>query len=89
VVTSAALNISYYVVARLKMSTRKCIFSDSLKQKFPFIKQSSVGGDSSKVACELYHAVFSVSQGEKEDIIDHVSTKNIRLMCLQKVAVSH
>jgi hypothetical protein len=45
------------------MPKRKCIFSDSLKQQFPFIKQSSVGGNRSEVECVLCHAVFSVSHG--------------------------
>jgi hypothetical protein len=30
------------------MPMGKCIFSDSLKQQFPFRKQSRVGGDGSK-----------------------------------------
>jgi hypothetical protein len=57
------------------MPERKCVFSDSLKEQFPFIKESSVGGECSKVECSLCRAVFSVSHGRKADIVDHVSTK--------------
>jgi ribosomal protein S27E len=58
------------------MPKRKCIFSDSLKEQFPFIKESSVVGDCSEVECSLCCAVFSVSHGGKADIVDHVSTKS-------------
>jgi hypothetical protein len=65
------------------------VFCDSLKEQFPFIKESNVGGDCSKVECSLCRAVFSVSYGGKAEKVDHVSTKNIRLLCLQKVPVNH
>jgi hypothetical protein len=59
------------------MPMKKCIFSDSLKQQSPLIKQSSVGDDSKKVECVLCHAVFNISHGQKADIIANVSTKNV------------
>jgi hypothetical protein len=46
------------------MCKRKYNFSDSLKQQFPFIK-NSVGGDSSKVECALLHAVLPLGMGRR------------------------
>lgn len=58
------------------MPKRKCCFNDTLKEKFPFIKESVIGSaDGSKVECMMCRAVFSISHGGKADIDDHVKTK--------------
>ncbi|BFZ18203.1 hypothetical protein BsWGS_21242 [Bradybaena similaris] len=55
------------------MPKRKCTFNNSLKDQFPFIKDSSF--DSTKVECTICRAEFSVAHGGRSDIVNHVKTK--------------
>jgi hypothetical protein len=72
------------------MPSRKCVFSDRIKEEFLFIKESCGNSDCSKVLCSLSCAVFSINHGGIADTVQDIRTKKkyIRLLCLQEVAVT-
>lgn len=52
---------------------RKCVFSDELKSKFPYIK-ANTNNDNSVVQCVKCKSVFSSANSGKTDIEDHIKT---------------
>ena len=54
------------------MPKRKCVFSDSLKSDFPFIRETSFND---KVECTICHSVISIAHGGRSDIKDHINKK--------------
>jgi hypothetical protein len=53
---------------------RKCLFSDVLKCKYPFLISDET--DVNKVRCTLYKSVFSVTHGGRNDIETHIRAIN-------------
>lgn len=56
------------------MSTakRKCVFNESLKSMYPFIRKTTSESD---VRCEKCKSDFSIAHGGGSDIIKHLKTK--------------
>ena len=54
------------------MGKRKCTFSKTLKEEFPFLKDDTT---STKVECTLCRSVFSIEHGGRADITQHIKKK--------------
>lgn len=61
------------------MPKRKCIFTDTLKEGYTFLKQCERVGNYGKIECICCGAIFSVDHGFKSDIKQYIDTKHHKL----------
>jgi hypothetical protein len=68
------------VVLLFSMPKRKCVLTEKLRTKYPFIIPCNCDGKvGEKVKCTQYNAIFSIQHGSRSDITQHIATKRHKL----------
>jgi hypothetical protein len=59
------------------MLKRKCVLTEKLRTKYPFIIPCNCDGK--VVKCTQCNAIFSIQHGSRSDITQHIATKRYKL----------
>jgi hypothetical protein len=65
------------------MSKRRCLFTNSIKKKFPFLNESHQH-ENEKVECMVCKAQFSVGRGGSSDVVNRIKPNKHKQEELQK-----